>query len=153
MSVQQFLFEGIGEAFDFFVGLTIQVTDDGDRIRAAQLAFLETLLASSDGIASADQIVRDPDVAYDDGGKKIGPAIRELQDDGLIRFVRAKRSTRRSRNGGLTGVWQLTDRNAAKAKARRLRLGLSFLLNDGSAGATAEPSVTNPKLNEESSNG
>ncbi|TWT54718.1 hypothetical protein Pla22_23690 [Rubripirellula amarantea] len=141
---QGFLFDGIGSEFDFFVGVAVLVHSDDDRIRVAKLAFLECLL--SDGTVSMDSIVRDSHATYESASlsKKIGPAIRNLQHDGLIRFVTTKHSSRKSRKGGWTGVWELLDRKAAEARASRLRLALS-IKNDPARAIAESPISTNSK--------
>jgi hypothetical protein len=137
--IQQTLFESGLTVFSVFIGNPIELRSLGDRRRAAQLALLNVLLRSRTGTACTDDIVRDSSKAYDDGGKWLGPAIRELQDDGLIRQCGANRSKRESRNGGLLNRWEIADESAARTKVRRLRAGLSFHKKTGSIAATIEP--------------
>ncbi|WP_390174076.1 hypothetical protein [Rhodopirellula sallentina] len=136
---QQALFDAGVPVFAAFVGRPIELSTAGDKSRAAQLALLTVLLKSRSGRASTDDIVRDASKPYTDGGKWLGPAIRELVEAGLIRQCGANRSKRESRNGGLLNVWELTDVAAAKQKVKRLRAALSFTEKADPVAATTEP--------------
>lgn len=138
---QQLLFDAGLTIYAVFVGNPIQLSTASDKSRAAQLALLTVLLKSRSGIASTDDIVRDSSKPYDDGGKWLGPAIRELVDDGLIRACGANRSKRESRHGGLLNLWEIDNEVAAKQKVRRLRAALSFQKKTGSMAATTEPAI------------
>ncbi|QDT10198.1 hypothetical protein [Planctomycetes bacterium K23_9] len=138
---QQMLFDAGLTVFSVFIGNPIELTSLGDRSRAAQLALLTVLLKRRSGKATANDIVRDSSAVYPDGGKWLGPAIRQLADDGLIRLCGACRSKRTSRNSGLLSEWELIDRKAAKQRVKRLKNALSFAqTKNGSEGADSEPS-------------
>jgi hypothetical protein len=109
-----------------------------DKGRMTQLALIEACLRSNDGTATSDDITKDLSLAFDDGGKWRGKAILELRLDGLIHRVSTVNSKRRSRNGGVVGVWRVSDPEAAKQKAKRLRAALSHKKTDSTA-ATIEP--------------
>jgi hypothetical protein len=137
--IQQTLFDAGLTVYAVFVGNPVELRSLGDRSRAAQLALLTVLLKSRSGKASTDDIVRDSSQPYGDGGKWLGPAVRKLADDGLIRHIGAERSKRAARHSGLLTVWEIADRALAKRKAARLRLSLSFHKKTGSMAATTEP--------------
>lgn len=139
--IQQTLFDAGLTVCAVFVGHPVELRGVGDRSRAAQLALLTVLLKSRSGKASADDIVRDSSKAYGDGGKWLGPAIRELADDGFIRRCGADRSKRQARHSGLLTVWEIADRASVKRKVRRLRLTLLFHKKTGSVAATTEPAI------------
>ena len=139
---QQNLFDTGSTVCSVFVGKPVELKSKGDRSRAAQLALLSVLLKRRSGKATANDIVRDASRPYPDGGKWVGPAIKQLAADGLILWCGADRSKRTSRNGGLLGEWLLVDRDAAKLRAKRLRSALSFQQKTGSAAATTEPAKT-----------
>jgi hypothetical protein len=135
---QGYLFAGLPEPLNAFVGFTVRATSTGDKIRAAQLAMLETLLRHG-GTASVDSIVRDLAAPFSDGGRWLGPAVKELAADGLLLPAGATNSRRQSRNAGLTMLWQLGDRRAAQVRVTRLRAALNLEETDDPAAATAEP--------------
>ncbi|TWU33739.1 hypothetical protein [Novipirellula artificiosorum] len=153
--IQQTLFDAGLTVYSVFIGNPVELRSMGDRSRAAQLALLTVLQKSRSGKASTDDIVRDSSKAYGDGGKWLGPAVRELVNNGVIRQCGADRSKRTARHGGLLTVWEIADRALARQKAARLRRSLSFYKKTGSMAATVEPakdSSTNPK-SKESNNG
>lgn len=141
MARQGFLFAGVGSDFCVFVDMAIRIVSESDKARAAQLAILESLLGSATGRVMVDDIVRDLSQPFPDGGRWLGPAVKQLAQDGLIQAVDVTNSRRKSRNGGLSHVWCLADVKAATAKAKRLRAALEFIQDD-SAAATAESSNT-----------
>lgn len=149
---QQLLFDAGLTVYAVFVGNPIELSRAGDKRRAAQLALLSVLLQSRSGQASTDDIVRDSSRPYDDGGKWLGPAIRELVDDGLIRPCGADQSKRQSRNGGLRHVWELVDEALAKRKVRRLRAALSFHKKTDSTAATIEPAHVSTHTTKDANN-
>lgn len=135
---QPTLFDTGSTVLSLFVGAPVEIRSSGDKGRAVQLAMLSVLLKKRKGTASANDIVRDSSRPYPDGGKWLGPAIRQLSDDGLIRLSGASRSKRASRNGGLLCEWELADRCAARIRAKRLRMALSLKVT-GPVAATTEP--------------
>ena len=98
--------------------------------------FLAALSAAPDGIATVDDAT-DPEAlaaAYVDSGKWVGPVIRELADQGIIRPVRdatgrrcVKTSTRRSRKSGHVTFWFLNDKNAETRRREALDALLATL--------------------------
>ncbi|MEX1027559.1 MAG: hypothetical protein WD049_06065 [Candidatus Paceibacterota bacterium] len=139
---QQSLFDTGATVLSVFVGDPVELRSKDDKSRAAQLALLSVLLKRRSGKATANDIVRDSSRPYPDGGKWLGPAIKQLAADGLILWCGADRSKRTSRNGGLLGEWLLADRDAAKLRVKRLRAALSFQQKTGSVAATTEPAST-----------
>lgn len=125
--IQQFLFETGLPVFGVFIGQPIHLHSPGDRCRAAQCALLALLLSRRSGTATTDDIVRDLNAEMPDGGKWLGVAVRELADDGLIRWHKATRSKRRARHSGLLSVWQLCNRAAARRRLSALKAALQFV--------------------------
>ena len=95
--------------------------------------FLAALAAAPDGIATVDDATSPEALAaaYVDSGKWVGPIIRELADQGIIRPVKdttgrrcVKTSIRRSRKSGCVSFWFLNDKDAES----RRRAALDTLL-------------------------
>jgi len=100
-----------------------------------QLAMLDALLKSSNGIATICDATSDRTATFQDGGKWRGPAILALANANMIRGIGAANSRRLSRNRGLVRVWQLSDPDGAKQIAKQLR---SIIQRQSSTVAAAE---------------
>ncbi|MBI2480728.1 MAG: hypothetical protein HYV60_19505 [Planctomycetia bacterium] len=105
------------------------------RAMKLQLAMLDALNTSSNGIGTVCDATTDRDVKFDDGGKWRGPAILELANANLISRVGAANSRRPSRNRGLVCLWKLKDPEGARQTAENLR---SIIQRKSSTVAAAE---------------
>lgn len=155
--IQQALFDTGLTVYSVFIGSPVELRNMNDRRRAAQLALLSALLESRDGRASTDDIVRDSNATYDDGGKWLGGAVRELSDDGLIQRCDADRSKRPARHGGLLSIWEIIDRVAVAKRIGQLRASLSFTSEatpstaiDGAAKSDTTHTTSTGSLSDES---
>ncbi len=143
LAKQTFMFDGVGSELCVFVDIDVRITDHTDKGRASQLAILESLLQSSSGRVMFDDIVRDLSLPFADVGCWLGPAIRQLAGDRLIRAVGTASSRRLSRKSGFALVWALLNRQAAQQKVERLRSALSFIeTKNDSTVAPVEPHKT-----------
>ncbi|MEN0109291.1 MAG: hypothetical protein AAF805_01080 [Planctomycetota bacterium] len=110
------------------------------RVRAGQLALLDALLRSPDGMATIDDATPPDDLraAFADGGQWRGTVPRSLAADGLIEKVAAGASLRPSRHAGARYIWRLADRTKAIVKRCRLAAAVRLALASGDDPAAAE---------------
>ncbi|MFN3192215.1 MAG: hypothetical protein ACE361_17010 [Aureliella sp.] len=149
--MQGYLFDVGKPTWDAFVDFDVVIREPDDRRRAVQLAMLDRMLQTGRHTAVCD-VLRDLDATWSDGGYWVGPAVRQLCDDGIIDAAGLTYSRRLSRNGCPVHNWTLTDPEAAKQRAEQLRSTLQLSepkrKDDSSAASTDEPSCSktaNPK--------
>ncbi|MDB5346474.1 MAG: hypothetical protein JWP89_4851 [Schlesneria sp.] len=86
--------------------------------RKFEADFLDALARKPERM-NADDASSDLRQKHQDGGKWVGPLVRSLAADGLIRAVGADRSRRAARNGGLLTAWAVNAAVLAEVVRRR----------------------------------
>ncbi|MFN3192290.1 MAG: hypothetical protein ACE361_17400 [Aureliella sp.] len=128
-----------------FAGFDVVILRRDDKRRAFQLAMLDRMLLTGRPTTVCD-VLRDLNAIWDDGGKWVGPAMRQLADDGLTCCRGVTYSRRPSRHGCPVHTWTLNDPKAAKQRAEQLRSSLQLSptkrKDDSSAANTDEPSCS-----------
>lgn len=108
-----------------FTSFDVLIAKQDDKRRAFQLAMLERMLQTGRPITVCD-VLRDLSAIWDDGGKWVGPAIRQLSADGLVSCRGVTYSRRPSRHGCPVHSWALANPQAAKRRAEQLRRSLQL---------------------------
>lgn len=153
---QGFLFDPGLPTVSIFIGFDVVLLRSRDKAKAAQLALLELMSKKPDGTYTTDDILRSLDEPFEDGGKWLGPAIRELCEDGLIQSVDVVQSERKSRHSGYVTAWKVADLPNA---LRRIRLLKQFLelrpvtKNDSKAGTNESSDSPTDIRKDEQGNG
>ena len=104
--------------------------------KKCQLAMLQALLRSPNGVATICDATPKRAEPFSDGGKWRGPAMIALATAGIMRHDDdAANSRRQSRKSGLVRRWRLIDPDGARQTAKQLR---SIIHRKSSTLATAE---------------
>ena len=91
------------------------------KIIVSQLAFLDAIAASPDGLATTDDATTDLRDTFADGGKWRGNVVKELAFDKLIEKEDVVPSTRPARHRGYVTLWRILDRHRIDLRRAELR--------------------------------
>ena len=91
------------------------------KIIVSQLAFLDAIAASPDGMATTDDATDDLRDTFADGGKWRGNVVKELAFDKLIAKAGVVLSTRQARHRGYLTRWRILDRQRIDLRRAELR--------------------------------